>query len=124
MYFLDVLFTLIHVSFISFCVFGWMFKKTRKANLIFLGATFVSWFLLGMWKGIGYCIITDYHYQIKTALGETNLPYSYIKYLWDGMLPSITAQAADVLTIVVFFFCVIASMFLNIKNLNYQKYTL
>ena len=118
MYFLDALLTLVHVSFIGFCVFGWMFERTRKANLIFLGATFVSWFLFGIWKGIGYCVITDYHYQIKTSLGETNLPYSYIKYLWDGLLPSITPQAADTLTIAVFFSCVMASVFLNIKNLN------
>ena len=118
MYFLDILLTLIHVSFIGFCVFGWMFKRTRKANLVFLGATFVSWFLFGIWKGIGYCIITDYHYQIKTSLGETNLPYSYIKYLWDGMLPVISPQAADILTITVFFACVSASIFLNVKNLN------
>jgi len=116
MYFLDILLTLIHVSFIGFCVFGWMFKSTRKANLIFLGATFVSWFLFGIWKGIGYCVITDYHYQIKTFLGETNLPYSYIKYLWDGAFPvSITPQAADILTIVVFFACIVGSIVLNIK---------
>jgi|TARA_Y100000310_G_C20570818_1_gene757922 hypothetical protein len=123
MYFFDILLTLIHVSFIGFCVFGWMFKSTRKANLIFLGATFVSWFLFGVWKGIGYCVITDYHYQIKTSLGETNLPYSYIKYLWDGVLPSIAPQAADILTITVFFTCVFASIFLNIrdKKLDLQK---
>ena len=117
MYFLDILLTLIHIAFIGFCVFGWMFKKTRKANLIFLGATFVSWFLFGMWKGIGYCVITDYHYQIKETLGETDLPYSYIKYLWDGVFfVPIAPQAADILTIVVFFVCVIVSIFLNIKS--------
>tara|TARA_B100000029_G_C17176096_1_gene815135 strand:- start:163 stop:537 length:375 start_codon:yes stop_codon:yes gene_type:complete len=116
MYFLDILLSLLHISFIGFCVFGWMFKKTRKANLIFLGATFISWFLLGMWKGIGYCIITDYHYQVKGFLGETNLPYSYIKYLWDGVFPPITPQAADILTIVVFFVCVFTSILLNIRD--------
>jgi hypothetical protein len=39
-----------------------------------------SWFVLGAWYGVGYCLLTDWHWDIKRQLGEVNLPNSYIEY--------------------------------------------
>ncbi len=72
---------MVHPGIILFNVFGWMFRKTRKANLILLIITAFSWVVLGLWKGIGYCPFTDWHFEILRKLGETDLPDSYITYL-------------------------------------------
>ena len=58
-------------------------QKTRKLHLITLGATAASWFILGIWYGWGYCPITDWQWDVKEKLGETNLPASFIKYFAD-----------------------------------------
>ena len=83
--FLDIFFTAFHVFLIFFNLFGWCFKKTRKLNFITVNLTVFSWFILGIWYGIGYCPLTDWHYQIKYQMGEVGLPTSYIKYLFDTL---------------------------------------
>jgi len=80
---LDLLFTLAHLIIIAFNLFGWIWKKTRKAHLIVVGITLASWFILGIWKGWGYCFLTDWHWRVKEKLGETGLPDSFIKYMAD-----------------------------------------
>jgi hypothetical protein len=83
--FLDIFFTTFHVFLIFFNLFGWCFRKTRFLNFITVNLTVFSWLILGIWYGIGYCPLTDWHYQIKYQLGETTLPSSYIKYLFDTL---------------------------------------
>ena len=79
--YLDYFFTGFHTALIIFNLFGWIHPKTRKFNLITLLLTGVSWFILGIFYGIGYCPLTDWHFKILEKLGETNLPNSYITYL-------------------------------------------
>jgi hypothetical protein len=38
-----------------------------------------------MFYGWGYCPCTDWHWEVKRALGASNLPYSYIKYYMDKL---------------------------------------
>jgi len=83
--FLDIFFTAFHLFLIFFNLFGWCLKKTRKLNFITVNLTVFSWFVLGLWYGLGYCPLTDWHYQVKYALGASNLPSSYIKYLFDTL---------------------------------------
>ncbi|MFN2457986.1 MAG: DUF2784 domain-containing protein [Chitinophagaceae bacterium] len=80
---LDVLFTILHLAIIAFNLFGWIWPATRKAHFISIIATAASWFLLGIWFGMGYCPITDWQWDVKTKLGEQNLPASFIKYYAD-----------------------------------------
>ncbi|TKK71609.1 DUF2784 domain-containing protein [Ilyomonas limi] len=77
---LDVLFTTVHLAIILFNLFGWIPKATRRAHFMVILLTAASWFLLGIWFGIGYCPVTDWQWQVKTRLGERNLPNSFIKY--------------------------------------------
>jgi len=80
----DVAFVVFHSSLILFNIFGWIWKKTRLANLIVILITFASWFVLGLIVGVpGYCPLTDLHFDILEKLGHTDLPTSYIKYLAD-----------------------------------------
>jgi len=54
--FLDIFFVIFHTSLITFNLFGWIWKKTRLANLITLGLTGASWLFLGLIVGVlGYC---------------------------------------------------------------------
>ena len=80
---LDVFLTLVHLVIIGFNLFGWIWPATRKAHFICVLATAASWFLLGMWFGMGYCPVTDWQWRVKEQLGEHNLPASFIKYYAD-----------------------------------------
>jgi len=82
--FLDIFLLAFHAVIIFFNLFGWCFAQTRGIHLIVSGLTLLSWFGMGIWYGVGYCPFTDWHWQVKTKLGETNLPKSYIKYYVDG----------------------------------------
>ncbi len=84
---LDIFFVVLHTSVIIFNCFGWIFKKTRKANLILLLATAGSWLFLGLIVGtMGYCPLTEWHFNVLIKLGANDLPVSYIKYLADRLM--------------------------------------
>ncbi len=83
--FLDIFFLIFHSSLVVFTLVGWIWKKTRKVHLLALTLTMCSWFGLGIWYGFGYCPCTDWHWQVKSKLGEMNLPISYVKYYADRL---------------------------------------
>jgi hypothetical protein len=119
---LDIFFILFHTALTLFNLFGWIIKKTRRINLYTLLATGASWFLLGIFYGIGYCPLTDWHFEVLRRLGHYNLPYSYIKYLYDRITGSdINAQLVDVLTGVLFSIAFVLSLVLNLRDLMRKK---
>lgn len=80
---LDVLFVAFHSLLVGFNLIGWAWRKTRRLHLFTISATLLSWFGLGIAYGWGYCPLTDWHWQVKRALGETGLPASWVKYHLD-----------------------------------------
>ena len=66
-------------------LFGWIWKRTRRLHLLVLGLTSLSWFGFGLFFGFGYCPCTDWHWDVKRALGESELPTSYVKYYADAL---------------------------------------
>ncbi|QFZ55337.1 DUF2784 domain-containing protein [Oceanihabitans sp. IOP_32] len=111
-----------HTVLIFFNLFGWLHPRLRKLNLISLLVTFGSWFLLGLWQGWGYCFLTDWHYQILRALGETNLPSSYIAFLVEkltGVMPN--AKLVEVFTLVLAIMALLCSLVVNSRNRNQKK---
>jgi len=111
---LHYFFLVFHTIFILFNLFGWIWKKTRKWNFITLMLTLFSWIVVGVWKGFGYCFITDWHYDVLNKLGETDLPRSYIAYLIfkiSGWLPN--GNLVDAATIIGITLAVIASVWFN-----------
>jgi len=111
---LDLLLIIVHFVVIGFNLFGWIWKRTRRAHFIVICATAACWFILGIWFGIGYCPITDWDWQIKEKLGIHNLPNSFIKYYADMLTgQSIDANLIDTLTAAGFFLAAILSIYFN-----------
>ena len=117
---LDILFVAFHTSLILFNLFGWIWKRTRVANLITLALTGGSWLILGMIVGmIGYCPLTDWHFNILYKLGKTDLPISYIKYLADRLTGLDFDQTLiDNATLYGFIIALIISLLLNARDLR------
>ena len=119
---LNIVIGVFHVLLIVACLIGWIFPRTRKAHLILMGVVVGCWFLLGLKYGIGYCPLTDWHWQVKQKLGEGSLPNSFIKYLWDHIFTtSISPKAADILTFGAFFVSLIPALYLNWAGKAKQK---
>jgi len=120
MYFLlDKFFFTFHSMLILFSLFGWRWKKTRLANLIVLSLIACSWFILGIWYGLGYCPCTDWHWQVRMKLGDFGMPNSYVKFLIDSItgLDS-NAGLVDRLTLAFFILALAASLYTNLRDLK------
>lgn len=115
--FLDILFLVFHSILILFNLFGWIWKKTRRLNLLTLLITGFSWIGLGLFYGLGYCFLTDLHWRVLEKLGESNISDSYIQYLFNRILGlQISAYFADYLTVILFFIALIMSVYFNLRN--------
>ncbi|MEQ1822014.1 MAG: DUF2784 family protein [Fimbriimonadaceae bacterium] len=77
----DGAFWLFHTALIFFNLLGWIPKRTRRFNLIALAVTLFSWLIMGIWYGVGYCICTDWHFQIRDQLGLHDNADSYLQLL-------------------------------------------
>ena len=120
--FLDIFFVIFHTSLIFFNLFGWIWKKTRRANLYLLLLTGASWGGLGLFYGLGYCPLTDWHFRILEKMGISNLPNSYIKYLADritGM--SFNQDIVDSLTLYLYLAALVISLAINYIDLRKRK---
>ncbi|MCK4630264.1 MAG: DUF2784 domain-containing protein [Bacteroidales bacterium] len=112
--FLDLFFVIFHTCLIIFNLFGWIWKKTRRANLYLLLLTGASWAGLGLFYGMGYCPLTDWHFSVLEHLGMNNLPNSYIKYLADritGM--NFNQDIVDSLTLYFYLAALVISLAIN-----------
>ena len=122
--FLDKFFFIFHSFIIVFNLFGWTWGKTRKANLMVLFLTAFSWFILGIWYGIGYCFCTEWHYQVRMKLGYFDMPPSYIKFLIDSVTGlDINAKLADIFTLTFFLLALIASILTNVRDWKNKRRT-
>lgn len=112
--FLDRFFFIFHSAWILFAVTGWIPRRTRRLNLAALLLTAFSWFGLGLFYGFGYCLCTDWHWQVRRELGDHDLPRSYMKFLADTLLGvDVTAHVVDAITVGGFFAALAASIYLN-----------
>jgi len=123
---LDYFFLYFHFLVVLFNLFGWIWSKTRKWNLALLLLTGASWFILGIFYGIGYCPLTDWHWTVLCKLGVTNLPYSYIKYillrilginLSDGLVETLTG-----ISFAIAFICSLVFNFLDYRRMKKMKH--
>lgn len=111
---LDYFYTIIHLLIIGANLFAWIWPKTRKIHLYIVGITLFCWLILGIWYGIGYCPITDWQWQVKEKLGETNLPNSFVKYYLDKITgKDIPDTTVDIITLGSFLIAIICSIKVN-----------
>lgn len=78
---LNILFFVLHTAVMGFNLTGWMFRRTRGLHVLCLFATLFSWFVMGATKGLGYCVCTDWHFQIRRELGLNDGVHSYLQLL-------------------------------------------
>lgn len=98
---------------------GWIWKKTLKLHLICIVATAFSWLVLGLWYGWGYCFLTDWHWEVKRKLGESDLPASFITYMLEKLtFENVPGTLVDVITGLLFAGAAGLSIYKNIKNSN------
>lgn len=116
-HFLDIFFVIFHSLIIIFNLFGWIWKRTRLANLILLLLTGGSWFILGIFYGIGFCPFTQWHWEVLNHLGIYDLPNSYVKYLVQRITGvSFGDQLVDTVTAICYFTALALSLFFNLRR--------
>jgi hypothetical protein len=79
--FLDMAFFVFHTALMLFNMVGWAWRRSRPYHLICLLLTAASWFILGAFYGWGYCICTDWHFQVREKLGYPDVGPSYLQLL-------------------------------------------
>lgn len=120
--FLNYFFFSFHTLLILFNILGWVFKKTRKWNLITLLITAFSWFVLGIFYGWGYCFCTDWHWTVRRHLGYNDMTNSYNHFLILKLTgTNFSEQLVDVVTALVFFTSLVLSVWLNLKDYKKKK---
>lgn len=114
---LDKFFIVFHTSIILFNCFGWIWKATRKWNLLLLVLTGLSWTVLGIWYGFGYCPCTDWHWEVLEELGRRPGTPSYIEYLIERLISiDISSQTANTGTLATYIILLLISGWLNFRD--------
>jgi hypothetical protein len=123
--FLDKFFFVFHTLLIIFVLFAWIWKKTRKANLIMVLLTAFSWTILGIWYGFGFCPCTEWHYQVRMKLGHFDMPSSYTKFCIDKLTGlEVNAKLVDIFTFIFLLTALIASIYVNIQDWRKRSHRL
>ena len=115
---LNIAFFVFHTALILFNMFGWAWARTRRWNLVTLLATVFSWGIMGIWKGFGYCLITDWHWRVREAMGIHDTTSSYLVLLVQtlaGWSPPL--QLANTVVLVVLVGSLGLSIGLNVARL-------
>ena len=120
--FLNIFFFIFHSLFTIFNMVGWIFPVTRKLHLITLSLTAFSWFVLGIWFGWGYCVCTDWHWNIREKLGYHDRSNSYIHFLILKLTgANLSQRLVETSTAIIFLVCVTMSIWLNRRDNRRRK---
>lgn len=120
--FLNIFFIVFHTAFTLFNMTGWAFRKTRKWHLFTLLLTAGSWFILGIWFGWGYCAFTDWHWQVREAMGIHDRSHSYIHFLLLKLTgKNFNTELVEKATLVIFLICAVLSVWLNIRDWQQKR---
>jgi hypothetical protein len=113
---LNVMFFVVHTTWIAFTCLGWMWRRTRRYQLTTVSLTALSWFGLGFWYGWGYCPCTEWHWQVRSRLGFVDPP-SYIQLLIEEATGiALSAPAADALALVCLAAATVLGVTLSVRD--------
>jgi hypothetical protein len=119
---LDWFFVAFHTVLIAFNLFGWIRKAWLRYNLITLLLTGVSWIFLGLFYGLGYCPLTDWHWMVLENWAKHPETNSYVAYLFNRIIGiEMSDSFADSLTLWVYLGALGISIILNIKEVFMSK---
>ena len=111
---MDIILRWTHIFVAGFCVIGWVHPDTRLYNLVLVILIALSWFGLGIFRGLGYCLVTDVQWWIKQKLGEKLTTDSFIKYELDNLAGcNLNEERVNLLTQICFYFSAAASLYTN-----------
>ena len=120
--FLNIFFFVFHTCIVLFIVVGWIWKKTRLANLILIVLTAFSWFFLGIWYGFGYCPCTDWHWQVRMKLGLYDTSTSYLEFLVEELTGlDVSRSLVDIFAVAFLFAAFCLSAVLNVRDFKRRK---
>ena len=120
--FLNIFFFVFHTAITLFNIFGWIPRKTRKWNLVTLLLTAGSWFFLGIWYGWGYCLCTDWHWDVREKMGIRDESDSYIHFLLLKLTGiNFDKKLVDTVTLIVFFSALAISIWLNTRDYRRRR---
>ncbi len=115
--FLDKFFFVFHSMLIVLILFGWIWRKTRVINFIVVLLTALSWTVLGIWYGFGFCPCTDWHWQVREKLGYFDMPSSYTKFLIDSLTGlDVNEKLVDILAVSFLVLALFFSVFTNVRD--------
>jgi hypothetical protein len=115
---LDWFFVAFHTLLITFNLFGWIRKAWLRYNLITLLLTGGSWIFLGLFYGLGYCPLTDWHWMVLENLAKHPETNSYVAYLFNRVTGlEISDSFADGLTLWVYLGALCISLIKNFEKL-------
>ncbi len=115
--FLNIFFFIFHTVFTVFNMVGWALPETRRLHLITMLLTASSWFILGIWFGWGYCLCTDWHWQIREKLGYHDKSDSYIHFLLLKLTgKNLDQQMVENGTLLFFVLSFVLSIWFNIRD--------
>src|SRR5687768_16094599 len=113
---LNIGFFAFHSAWILFNCLGWIWRKTRRWQLVTVSLTALSWFVLGIWYGWGYCPCTDWHWQVRERLGHQDPP-SYIQLMIRELSGiDVSRTVADALALGTLTAAAVMSIVLNVRD--------
>ncbi|MGZ3839293.1 MAG: DUF2784 family protein [Flavisolibacter sp.] len=120
--FLNGFFFVFHTAFTLFNLTGWIFRATRKWQLITLLLTAFSWFFLGIWYGWGFCFCTQWHWHVREHLGYHDQGRSYIHFLLLKLTGvNLKETLVDGGTLLAFLTCLALSIWLNARDARRKR---
>lgn len=120
--FLDWFFLVFHTGLSVFNTVGWMFRRTRKIQLLTISLTASSWFILGIWYGWGFCPCTEWHWQVREALGRPVQSTSYIHFLvYEITGINLPPEGVDTAVLVILAVSMIMSIVVNAQDYIKKK---
>ena len=72
-----------HALVAGFCAFGWLIEGAEKLHFYLILTIGFSWYVLGLHYGIGYCVLTDWQWQVRKKLGCTPEHGSFVQLLLE-----------------------------------------
>lgn len=121
--FLNIFFFVFHTAFLLFNMFGWIVPKWRRWHLYGVLFTYSSWFILGPILGTwGYCVCTDWHWDVRRAMGIIDHSDSYTHFLILKITGvNLPFEVVDMLTLGVLVAATIITVVLNVRDWRRKK---
>lgn len=106
-----------HLVIVLFLAFGWISRRCRPLHRIAVATTAFLWIVVGaIVCKLGYCPMTDWHWQVKKLRGEENLPVSYVDYNLQKIGIHLPPERADQIVMVVFAAIIAITIFLYVRE--------